>query len=185
MQTPFRAVLLGTLISLATVCHADVEATKAATSDSGAGSAAPAGTAAKAADAIKVENPFVRAVAPGQTNSAAFMTLLNDSDTDHSVASAASSAVTTVELHTHTDNHGVMEMRQVDKIDVPAKGRTELKSGGLHIMLIGLKQELKVGETVALTLTFEDGSTTTVDAPVQEVTPPADGKMDSMSSIKY
>jgi copper(I)-binding protein len=45
--------------------------------------------------------------------------------------------------------------------------------GGLHIMLIGLKQELKPGENAALTLTFDDGSTTTVNAPIKDITPPA------------
>jgi hypothetical protein len=44
-------------------------------------------------------------------------------------------------------------------------------------MLIGLKQDMKVGETAQITLTFEDGSTTLVDAPIQEVTPPAMGAM--------
>jgi copper(I)-binding protein len=94
---------------------------------------------------------------------------VNTSDTDHSLKAAASPVAATVELHTHTNNNGVMEMRQVPQIDVPAKGRTELKPGGFHIMLIGLKQDMKAGEKAVLTLTFEDGSTTTVDAPIQDI----------------
>jgi hypothetical protein len=105
------------------------------------------------------------------------MTFVNTGDVNHSVKSAASPVAATVELHTHTNNNGVMEMRQIPQIDVPAKGRTELAPGGLHIMLIGLKQDMKVGETAQITLTFEDGSTTLVDAPIQEVTPPAMGAM--------
>ena len=79
----------------------------------------------------------------------------------------------TVELHTHTNNNGVMEMRQVPQIDIPANGKTELKPGGLHIMLIGLKQNLKAGENANVTLQFEDGSSSTITAPIQAVTPPA------------
>ncbi len=170
MNGIFKATVLGLLISFAAACNAETGSDKAA---------APAAdaTAAKAADTVKVENPYARAVPPGQPNSAAFMTLVNTGDVDHSVTSATSPVANTVELHTHTNNNGVMEMRQVDKIDVPAKGRTELAPGGLHIMLIGLKQELKEGEKAQLTLTFDDGSTTTVDAPIQTVKPPVMGGM--------
>jgi copper(I)-binding protein len=91
-------------------------------------------------------------VPPGQPNSAAFMVLVNSSDVAHQVVSASSPVANTVELHTHTNNNGVMEMRQISQIDVPAQGKAELAPGGLHIMLIELRQELKVGESVAVTL---------------------------------
>lgn len=175
MKQSFRAVLLGALIALTAACQADTDAGKTTPPADSAKPAAPAETVTKAADAVTVENPFARAVPPGQPNSAAFMTLVNTSDVDHSLKSATSPVAATVELHTHTNNNGVMEMRQVEQIAVPAKGRAELKPGGFHIMLIGLKQDLTAGEKAQLTLTFEDGSTTTVDAPIQEVTPPAAG----------
>lgn len=162
MKRLLHTTALALLMSMTVACQADADKSAAPTT----------GKTATAADSVTVENPFVRAVPPGQPNSAAFMTLVNASDTEHSVKSAASPVAATVELHTHTNNNGVMEMRQVPQIDVPAKGRTELKPGGLHIMLIGLTQDLKAGEKAAITLTFEDGSTTTVDAPIQEVTPP-------------
>ncbi|QQZ28592.1 copper chaperone PCu(A)C [Thiothrix subterranea] len=160
MKRLLHTAALGILLSMTVACQADADK-----------SAAAAPATSTAADSVTVEAPFVRAIPPGQPNSASFMTLVNTSDSDHSVKSAASPVAATVELHTHTNNNGVMEMRQVPQIDVPAKGRTELKPGGLHVMLIGLQQELKVGETAAITLTFEDGSTTTVNAPIQEVMP--------------
>jgi hypothetical protein len=126
-----------------------------------------------AAAEVKVENAYIRAVPPGQPNSAAFLTLVNNSAKAHSVKSATSPVAATVELHTHTNNNGVMEMRQVPQIDIPANGKTELKPGGLHIMLIGLKQPLKAGEKANVSLQFEDGSNTTVSAAIQEVSPPA------------
>lgn len=177
MQSLFRATLLGILISLTAACQAETDAGKAA---------APAEAVAKAADTVKVENPYARAVPPGQPNSASFMTLVNTADVDHSVMSASSPVAATVELHTHTNNNGVMEMRQIPQIDIPAKGRAELKPGGLHIMLIGLQQEMKIGESAPVTLTFEDGSTTTVDAAIQEITPPADaGHMGGGMGMKH
>ena len=60
-------------------------------------------------------------------------------------------------------------MRRIDKIDVPANGETVLKPGGLHVMLIGLKQDLKVGQIVPVTLTFEDGSKKKIEAPVRKI----------------
>lgn len=147
----FSAVLLGLALALA-AC------------DSGTGTAA---------QSVKVEKVYARAVPPGQANSAAFMILSNTSGHAYSVTAAASPVANTVELHTHTNVNGVMEMRQVPKIDIPANGSTELKPGGLHVMLIGLKQELKAGDKTSVTLTFDDGTTTTVDAPVQDVMPMA------------
>lgn len=155
MSSMLKVALMSALLVLTTACNAD-NATKGS-----------------AAAEVKVENPYVRAVPPGQPNSAAFMTLVNSSAKAHSVKSASSPVAATVELHTHTNNNGVMEMRQIPQIDVPAKGRVELAPGGLHVMFLGLKQDLKAGETVAITLTFDDGSTTTVNAPIKEVTPPA------------
>ena len=172
-----RAALLGVLISVTTACQAESETAK---KPAEAPQAQAAATVAKAADAVKAENPFVRAVPPGQPNSAAFMVLSNSSAVAHQVVSATSPVANTVELHTHTNNNGVMEMRQVPQIDVPAKGRTELKPGGFHIMLLGLKQPLQAGESAEITLTFDDGSSTTFQAPIQVVTPPAGGHMGGM-----
>lgn len=176
MKPVYRIAVLSTLISLLVACGektAENKAPEAASPTPAASTEAKPASASKAADGITVENPFARAVPPGQPNSASFMTLVNSSDVDHSVKSAASPVAATVELHTHTNNNGVMEMRQVEQIDIPAKGRVELKPGGLHIMLIGLKQDMKVGENAPITLTFEDGSTTMTNAPIQEITPPA------------
>jgi copper(I)-binding protein len=118
---------------------------------------------------IQVQHPYARAVPPGQPNSAAFMTLRNMGGEANALIAASSPAANVVELHTHTMDDGMMKMRRVEQIDIPAKGETELKPGGLHIMLIGLKQQLKPGIKVALTLKFSDGTESTVDAPVQDV----------------
>lgn len=115
MKHLVQTAILSTLISLTAACQAEPDAGKAAANN------------ATAADSVTVENAYARAVPPGQPNSAAFLTLVNTSDTDHSLKAAASPVAATVELHTHTNNNGVMEMRQVPQIDVPAKGRTELK----------------------------------------------------------
>ncbi|QEW06075.1 copper chaperone PCu(A)C [Nitrincola iocasae] len=126
-----------------------------------------------AAESVNIHDPYARAVPPGQPNSAAFMQLENATQTDLAVITAQSSASEVAELHTHTNVDGVMQMRQVDSIALPAGETTELKPGGLHIMLIGLKQPLADGDQIDLTLTFSDGSATEVTVPVRHIMPMA------------
>ena len=118
---------------------------------------------------VKVDQPYARAVPPGQPNSAAFMSLKNNSDTEVSLVSASSSVSKVAELHAHTNENGVMKMRQVPQITLKGNQQVELKPGGLHIMLIGLKQNLVKGETVDLTLNFSDGSSKSLDINVKDV----------------
>lgn len=118
---------------------------------------------------IKVENPYVRATPPNLPNSAAFMTVSNNSDKAVAIVKASSSVSKVVELHTHDMKDGVMKMYQVAKIDVPANGKVNLKPGGFHVMLIGLNNPLKEGENVSFTLEFSNGETQTITAPVKKV----------------
>jgi copper(I)-binding protein len=62
---------------------------------------------------------------------------------------------------------GVMGMQKVDRLEIPAGGSVELRPGSYHIMLIGLKQELKAGETIELTLDFEQAGPVVVEAEVR------------------
>ncbi len=124
---------------------------------------------ASQADDITVSAPFAREVPPGAPASASFMTLENASDQAIKIISAESAVSKVVELHTHTNDNGVMRMRQIPFIEVPASGKTELKPGGLHIMLIGPHQPLKKGQEVKVTLKFEDGSSKEVSMPVKSI----------------
>ena len=127
------------------------------------------GAAQNVADQVIVKDPYVRAVPPGQPNSASFMSLHNSDDKDHALVGAESPVAKVVELHTHTMQDGMMRMRPVAKVDLPAGERVSLKPGGLHVMLIGLKQKLVPGEDVPVTLVFEDGSKATLSAPVRKL----------------
>lgn len=130
--------------------------------------AAPA-LAGTAAESISANEPFVRMAPPGMTNTGAFMVLRNGDSKDHKVVKAESPVAKAVELHTHTNDGGVMKMRQVKEIEIKAKREAVLKPGSLHIMLIGLKQDLKEGDNVAITLIFEDGSSKKVEAPARKI----------------
>jgi hypothetical protein len=130
---------------------------------------APLFAAGSAADNVTVDNPYVRLVPPGQAVTGAFMVFRNGDDKDHQVVKADSPASRVAELHTHINEGGMMKMRPVKDIEVKAKGEATLQPGGLHIMLIDLKKPLKEGENVAISVTFEDGSSKKFEAPVRKV----------------
>jgi len=107
---------------------------------------------------IEVTDSYARAVPAGHPNSAAFMTITNNSNQDRSIVQANSNISKVVELHTHKKEGGMMRMRKVEKIDIPANSKTVLKPGGLHVMFIGLKQPIKAGDDISLELLFDDKS---------------------------
>ena len=117
-----------------------------------------------AADLITIVEPRIRATAPGQTVSGAFMTLANSSETTFALTSISFSGANVVEIHETSMNDGVMRMRKISRIDIPANGSAELKPGSYHIMLIGLEREMKAGTAETLTLTFSDESQKSVEA---------------------
>lgn len=119
--------------------------------------------------AINVSEPYARATPPHAPNSAAFMMLKNSGDETVSLLNAKTPAAGVLELHTHAMHDGMMKMRQVESIEVPANGMTELKPGGLHVMLFDLQKPLKEGETLPLTLTFSDGTQITQEVPIKKV----------------
>ena len=108
------------------------------------------------ADSVKVDNAWVRATAPGQKVAGGFLDLT--ADTDMKLVGGSSPASNTLELHMMKMDGGVMEMRQIKEIDLP-KGKTvNLKPGGLHIMFIDLKQQIKEGDKVPVTLTVKNAA---------------------------
>lgn len=128
------------------------------------------GTSVAFAADISIEQPFARATPPGQPNSAAFMQLSNKGEATALVA-AHSSVANVVELHTHIHDEGVMRMRKIEQIELPAGATTLLEPGGLHVMLIDLKQPLQDGSRIDLTLEYADGSMQQIEVPVQMAMP--------------
>lgn len=107
----------------------------------------------------------------GGSNSAAYMVVVNNGTTDDAIVGATTSAdvAEVVELHTVLNENGIMQMRPVPRIDIPANGQTELKPGSFHIMLLGIKHDLSEGDTVNLTLQLQSGGEIEVAAPVRKL----------------
>ena len=119
------------------------------------------------ADQIEVVAPYVRLAPPGAQATGAFMTIRNTGNRVVRLVKAECVAAQATELHEHINDQGVMRMRQVPAIELPAMGESVLKPGGYHVMLLGMKQPLQEGEAVVMVLGFDDGSSTRVSAVVK------------------
>jgi copper(I)-binding protein len=102
------------------------------------------------ADTVKIENPWVRATAPGQKVAGGFMKLT--ADADMTLVGGSSPISKTFELHFMRMDNGVMEMRQMQEIKLPKGQTVSLEPGNLHVMFIGLKSQIKPGQKVPVTL---------------------------------
>ena len=118
---------------------------------------------------VKIEGAYARASIPNVPNSAAFFVIKNNSDKDIAITSANSDIAEKNELHTHIKENKMMKMMKIEKLVVPAKSSLELKSGGDHVMLIGLKKELKAGDEISLELSFSDGDKKSIKVPVKDL----------------
>ena len=118
---------------------------------------------------VMVHDAYVRATPPGQPNAAAYLVLRNNAMHDIRLVSVNSDVAEVAEPHSHAMDAGMMKMRRVGHIDVPAGGETVLQPGGLHIMLMGLVKQLKPGEYVSLEFHFDNGQKQSMRVPVKMI----------------
>jgi periplasmic copper chaperone A len=119
--------------------------------------------------AIQIDSAWVMAGTSGN-NTAAFMTLKNTASQDDKLIKAECNISMEVVLMDMKINNDKMEMFNVDSIVVPAKGQVKLNSGSFHVMFMGLNKDLKVGDKIQLTLTFEKAGVVKMDVPVKKPT---------------
>jgi len=126
-------------------------------------SAASLASASLFAQAIQIQEPWVRATVKGQQATGAFMKLT--APTPMRLLQAQSPVAGLVEIHEMKMEKDVMKMSAVSGLDLPAGRAVELKPGGYHVMLMQLKQEIKEGDMVPITLIFEskDGKRQTLE----------------------
>ena len=116
---------------------------------------------------LAVDNAWARAT-PGKSDIGAAYVTIHSPTADRLVA-ASTPVAKKAELHTMEMSGMVMKMRPISGIDIPAGQSVSLAPGGLHIMLMGLKQPLKAGQSFPLTLTFAKAGTRTVNVAVEKV----------------
>jgi periplasmic copper chaperone A len=127
----------------------------------------PAENATFALGDLVVESPWARESVT--RTGAAYLTVRNGGDQDDRLVGVSSEVADKAELHSSVMQDGVMKMRAVEGLDVPAHGEAVLEPGGLHIMLIGLKAPLEEGKSFALTLEFENAGEIEVTTTVEDI----------------
>ena len=137
------------------------------------GSSAPADSPADtvSAGALRISNIWMRTPIAEGTPDAIYMVIRNTGSEPDQLIGASSDAVASIELHQSASSGGVMTMRPVQAIDLPAGGAVAIESGAYHLMLFGRKQPLKAGDTLALHLTFRQAGRVTVQAAVRDSAP--------------
>lgn len=137
-------------------------------------------TPARAADydvgAIHITQPWTRATPKGASAAAGYMTVSNRGTTPDRLTCVSSEAAARCEIHTMTEEGGIMKMRPVEGgLEIPPGGVVTLKPSGLHVMLMGLKYPLEQGKTVEVTLKFEQAGTVKVEFPIAAIGAAAPG----------
>lgn len=120
------------------------------------------------AGSLKIGHPHALPTAPAQSIGGGYLKLVNTGSTVDRLLSASTPVAQSVQLHSMKMEGDVMRMREVGSIDVPAGQTVELKPGGLHLMLVGLKAPLVAGQRFPLKLTFEKAGEVTVDMSVDK-----------------
>jgi copper(I)-binding protein len=117
--------------------------------------------------AIEVTNAWARATPGNAQTGAAYVTL--QAPAGDRLTGVSTPAAQKAEIHSMTMDGGVMKMRQVDGVDLPAGAAVTLRPGGYHIMLMGLTQPLQPGQSFPLTLDFAKSGRRDVNVTVEKV----------------
>lgn len=120
---------------------------------------------------LKFHQPWARATVTAAQAGAVYLEIRNSGATaDSLIGAAAPNIAERVELHSHSHDNGIMRMRQVDKVVIPAKGSAEFEPGGYHIMLMNLKRPLQEGQAIPLKLRFQRAGEVKLDVRVLGLT---------------
>lgn len=112
---------------------------------------------------VTVSEPWIRGMVAGQTATGAFMTIRSTDPVK--LVGASTPVAQRVEIHKMEMDQGVMRMRPMDTLDIPANHAVVLEPGGYHVMLLGVAKPLAKGQKVPVTLMFqhEDGKSTSTE----------------------
>jgi len=118
-------------------------------------------------EGMEVQEAWARPGADGRM-SAAYFLISNFNSEDDVLISIETDVAQNAEVHeSYEREEGMMSMREVPRLDLPAQSTVRFEQGGLHVMLMQLTRQLSDGDTFELTLTFEKNDPITVEIPVR------------------
>ena len=117
---------------------------------------------------LTIQNAWARPASNGN-NGAAYFTLENGTSSEDRLLSVTTEIADAAEVHmSMMHSNGVMSMQMQEEVAIPSGESLEFKPGGLHVMFIGLNQDLKAGDIIFLTLNFEKAGNLAIEIPVKE-----------------
>jgi copper(I)-binding protein len=117
---------------------------------------------------LAVTGIWARSAASGQ-NGAVYFVIENQTGQDDTLMDVRGDTAEAVEVHlSQMDDKDVMTMERQESVSIPAKSSVEFKPGGLHVMLIGLKKDLQMGDTFDITLVFQNAGEININVPVTD-----------------
>jgi len=120
---------------------------------------------------LTLSDPWARAAKTQM--SAAYVVIQNKGTTQDRLIGASSPAADRVELHTTEMQGDIARMKKLDAVELPPAQKAEFKPGGMHIMLIGVKQPLEEGQSIKITLQFEKAGNVELTVAVRKGPPMA------------
>ncbi|MBX3035436.1 MAG: copper chaperone PCu(A)C [Anaerolineales bacterium] len=118
-------------------------------------------------EGVEPHEAWVRSAKQGEIT-AVYLILHNHTNVDDALIGVSTDVAEAAELHLSEVNNDVMTMAPQERIEIPAGGEVALESGEYHIMLIGLKKDLQIGDEITITLHFENYPDVTVTVPVKD-----------------
>ena len=122
---------------------------------------------------IEVHQPWVRPTSQGE-NAAVYLTLHNHASESYELTGASSNVADVVEIHESRLENDVMQMNMLSSLPIAADEEINFAPGGLHIMLVNIKQELVLGEHIGIILHFKNHEDIVVEVHVEDVVPDDD-----------
>jgi copper(I)-binding protein len=114
--------------------------------------------------ALEIGHPWARATPKGATIGGGYLKITNNGATPDRLVSGSSSISARFEIHEMSVENGVMRMRPLkDGVEIKPGQTVEFKPGGLHIMMVDLKQPIKAGDHIKGTLVFQKAGSVDVD----------------------
>ena len=121
-----------------------------------------------ATDSATITDLRIRAPLPGSSTSVAYFTVHNHGDIDLVITQVSCPQFKRAEIHQSKLDGGIMRMRRVDQILIPAAGNVELAPGGYHLMLLEPVVELEAGQPISLLIRYSDNRQQSVTAQLGE-----------------
>lgn len=117
-------------------------------------------------EVLRISDAWVREAYPGAKTNAGYMTLTNSGKQEVTLVKVQSAEFGDIEVHEMTTIDGLMEMKRIAKMTIPANGKIELSPGGKHLMMIDPQAHFSTGEKIDMTLTFQSGRTQSLSVEV-------------------